>query len=111
MTKYRKNILTGSISDDIKQFSMEICNKYGVQISCMETDKDHIHYMLDIPPSISAEKLVKLIKSYTTYHIWECHDLRRYYWKERTFWTDGYFICSVGNVSQAQLRKYIENQG
>ncbi|MEI3228543.1 MAG: transposase [Lachnospiraceae bacterium] len=31
---------------------------------------------------------------------------------ERTyFWTDGYFVCSVGNDSEERLRKYIENQG
>ncbi|MCI9665568.1 MAG: IS200/IS605 family transposase, partial [Lachnospiraceae bacterium] len=27
----------------------------------------------------------------------------------RTFWTDGYFACSVGNVSEEMLKKYIEN--
>lgn len=31
--------------------------------------------------------------------------------KERTFWTDGYFACSVGNVSEQMLKEYIENQG
>ena len=30
--------------------------------------------------------------------------------KEHTFWTDGYFACSVGNVSEEMLRKYIENK-
>ena len=37
--------------------------------------------------------------------------LRKHFWKEHTFWTDGYFACSVGNVSEEMLRKYIENQG
>ena len=31
--------------------------------------------------------------------------------KEHTFWTDGYFACSVGNVSEEMLKRYIENQG
>lgn len=26
-------------------------------------------------------------------------------------YTDGYFVCSIGNVSKEQLQKYIENQG
>ena len=30
---------------------------------------------------------------------------------ERTYFLDGYFACSVGNVSEEMLRKYIENQG
>ena len=25
-------------------------------------------------------------------------------------WTDGYFVCSVGNVSEEMLRKYIEKE-
>ena len=32
-------------------------------------------------------------------------------WKEHTFWTDGYFACSVGNVSEEMLKRYMENQG
>ena len=111
VTKYRKKILKDNLSDDVKQYSKEICDKHNVKINCMECDKDHIHYMLDLPTSISVEKLVKLIKSYTTFHIWKRYNLSTYYWKEKTLWTDGYFVCSVGNVSQKQLRKYIENQG
>ena len=46
--KYRKKLfLNQSISDDIKQFSYEICNKHNVIIHEMETDKDHIHYMVE----------------------------------------------------------------
>lgn len=79
----------------------------------MKTDKDHIHYMIESYPSISISKIVNLIKSYTTYHIWERYKsiLSKQFWKENTFWTDGYFVCSVGNVSEEMLKKYIENQG
>lgn len=92
---------SGKISDDIKQFSYEICQKHNVIIRYMETDKDHIHYMIETEPTMSISKIVNLMKSYTTYHIW----------KEHTFWTDGYFACSVGNVSEEMLKRYIENQG
>ena len=79
----------------------------------METDKDHIHYMIETEPTMPISKIVNLMKSYTTYHIWERYPnyLRKHFWKEHTFWTDGYFACSVGNVSEEMLRKYIENQG
>ncbi|WP_443625970.1 transposase, partial [Catenibacterium sp.] len=32
-------------------------------------------------------------------------------WKEKTFWSDGYFSCSIGEVSLATVQKYIESQG
>ena len=41
--KYRKKLLVlRQISDDIKQFSYEICQRHSVIIRYMETDKDHI---------------------------------------------------------------------
>ena len=101
------------ISDDIKQFSYEICQRHSVIIRYMETDKGHIHYMIETEPTMSISKIVNLMKSYTTYHIWKRYPqyLRKQFWKEHTFWTDGYFACSVGNVSEEMLKKYIENQG
>ena len=68
--KYRKKLLTSKqISDDIKQFSYEICQKHRVIIRYTETDKDYIHYMIETEPTISISKIVNLMKSYTTYHI------------------------------------------
>ena len=70
--KYRKKLLIiKQISDDIKQFSYEICQRHNVIIRYMETDKDHIHYMMETEPTMSVSKIVNLMKSYTTYHIWE----------------------------------------
>ena len=40
-------------------------------IRYMETDKDHIHYMIETEPTMSISKIVNLMKSYTTYHIWK----------------------------------------
>lgn len=79
----------------------------------METDKDHIHYMIEIAPNISISKVFNFIKSYTTYHIWNKHQkyLLKHFWKEKTFYTDGYFVSSIGNVSEVTLKKYIDNQG
>lgn len=112
--KYRKKLLINKeISDDIKQFSYEICQKHNILIKYMETDKDHIHYMIETEPTISISKTINLMKSYTTYHIWKKHEkyLSEFFWKEKTFWTDGYFVCSVGNISEKILKEYIENQG
>ena len=112
--KYRYKILSNEeISNDIKLLSKNICNKHSISIKYMESDKNHIHYLIETSPNTNLSNLIKTIKSYTTYHIWNKYNdiLNKYYWKERTLWTDGYFICSVGNVSERQLKDYINNQG
>ena len=37
-------------------------------------------------------------------------ELAKFFWKEKTFWSDGYFSCSIGNVSKETIEKYIQNQ-
>ena len=78
----------------------------------METDKDHIHYMIETSPNINLSNFVKTMKSYITYHIWQKYYnyLSKYFWNERTLFSDGYFLASIGNVSQDVLKEYIENQ-
>lgn len=112
--KYRKELLSSKIiSRKIKQLSQDICEKHNVIISEMETDKNHIHYLIETEPNINLSDFIRVLKSYTTIHIWKTYEnfLKKHFWKERTFWTDGYFICSIGNVSEEQLRKYIKSQG
>ena len=57
--------------------------KSNIIIKYTETDKDHIHYMIETEPTISISKVVNLIKSYTTYHIWKKHTkyLNNHFWK------------------------------
>ena len=40
-----------------------------VNIKYMEVDKDHIHYMIEIRPNINLADFVRIMKSYTAYHI------------------------------------------
>ena len=63
--------------------------------------------MMELQPTISVSKVVMLVKSYTTYWIWQKFGNRL----GKEFWADGYFACSVGNVSEAMLAEYIKNQG
>lgn len=79
----------------------------------METDKDHIHYMIETDANVNLSNIIRMIKSYTSYHIWKHYGkyLSKEFWNEKTFWTDGYFICSIGNISEKTLAKYIDTQG
>ena len=43
---------------------------------------------------------------YTTRNYSNC--LTKHFWKENTFWSDGYFACSIGQVSQDIIEKYIQ---
>lgn len=112
--KYRRQLLNANnIATDVKKLSSDFANKHNVNIRYVETDKDHIHYMIETMPNINLANFVKGMKGYITYHMWQKYNayLSKCFWNEHTLFSDGYFIASVGNVSEEILKDYIENQG
>jgi putative transposase len=76
-------------------------------------DQDHIHCLVKSEPRISPLAIVRKLKQESTIQLWQRHakELKKHFWKERTFWSDGYFCCTIGNASQETIRQYIESQG
>ena len=113
VTKYRKQLLKGSIADDVKQKIFDIANTRGYEIIAMETDKDHMYFLISYDTTDRVCDIVKIVKQETTYYLWQKYGsfLSKQYWKKRIFWSDGYFACSIGEVSSATIQKYIESQG
>ena len=60
VTKYRKQLLKGTIADDVKQKIFDICNSNGWNIIATETDKDHVHFLVTI-----NEQIQKIAQNYT----------------------------------------------
>ena len=68
--KYRKKLLI-KYGEEIKQIIKDISYKYDFDILEIEVDKDHIHILVDSEPTRSISKVINLMKSYTTFHIWK----------------------------------------
>ena len=111
--KYRKQILVGAVEYDLKKIMRHISEMSDFDIEVMETDKDHLHMMIRSEPKLSPLQIVRRLKQMSTSTVWKKYRdfLRHNFYKEHTFWTDGYFVSSIGNVSQETIKKYIENQG
>jgi len=80
----------------------------------IEVDNDHIHVLVDSNPTRSPLYFVRLAKMMTTYYAWRSNwatFLKSVYWKERTLWSDGYFVATTGQASTETIRQYIESQG
>lgn len=113
VTKYRKQLLVSGIADSVKQLICSIAERAGYSIIAIETDKDHIHFLLEYDTTACVSDILKQIKQGTTYQLWRKYsaELSRQYWKKKVFWSDGYFACSIGEVSSETIQKYIESQG
>ena len=113
VTKYRKPVLIEQFAADVKQIIFDTCKKKHWYIRCMETDKDHIHILLQYNPKDSITDIVSMLKQTSTFYIWKHHMsfLKKHYWKEHTLWSDGFFAYTVGNACKNTVEHYIESQG
>ena len=109
VVKYRKKLLVNNMDDAMKQVLFEVGQESDFDIEVMETDKDHVHLLLDYPPKLSMASIVNRLKSMSTNRIWKqkAVELRKAFWKENTFWSDGYFCCSTGDAGTDTIKRYI----
>jgi putative transposase len=71
--------------------------------------KEHIHMLIEYPPSKSISDLVKHLKGRTSRMLQqEYTELKRRYWG-RHFWAIGYGAWSTGNVSESVVQEYLEH--
>lgn len=111
-TKYRRKI----INEDIKAFILtriENIKNHHPDLLFKEanTDQDHIHLLISIPPQWAVGKVVGLIKANTARSLKaEFPFLKEVYWGTDSIWSDGYFVSTVG-INEQTIRRYIEQQG
>lgn len=113
VTKYRRKLFYGDFRNTTKQCLVDVCIKHSWYVKRIETDKDHVHILLQYNPTDTISNIVSILKQCSTQYLWEQYAeyLQKRYWRERTLWSDGYFAASVGTVSQNVIERYIENQG
>jgi putative transposase len=101
---YRKKLLI-QLGNDVKQLMHDTANRYHFRIVKMDVDQDHIHLLIQYEPKMSIPEIVRLLKQMTMVHIWKQHEpyLSKHSWKERIFWSGGYFACFIGNVSKEMI--------
>ncbi len=101
--KYRKQILN-PISEELKQIIYNISKESDFKILEMETDKDHIHFLIKSEPKVSVLAIVRRLKQESTITLWKTQKeyLRKYYWNENTLLNDGYFLLQLEMLVKRQ---------
>ena len=76
----------------------------------MNVQEDHVHVLVQIWPRESVAEVVRILKGGTSKVIRaEFPELEEFLWGD-SFWADGYFAETVGQVDEEILRKYIRDQ-
>ncbi len=110
--KYRRNVFTEENQKTLKSICLELGIRYEYKFLEIGIDKDHAHFLIQTVPNISISGMVKAIKSITAKKMFEKHpEVKTFLWG-RQFWTDGYYINTVGQYGNlTMLENYVKKQG
>ena len=87
--------------------------KYYPEIQIIEanTDQDHMHLLVSIPPNITISQAIGMIKANTARAMRiKFPFLDQVYYGFDGLWSIGYFVSTVG-VNESVIKRYIEYQG
>ena len=115
VAKYRRKCLDGIRDQVFEAFKQCEANSH-LKIHNMNIDKDHIHLLISFPVDYSISQTINRLKQYTTNYLYRKEDtykwLKQFYCKKKCIlWTNGYFVSTIGQISEEIVFKYIENQG
>ena len=110
-TKYRRKIFNEGVKKYFQKLIKRIYDYYPeIVFFEVNTDQDHAHLHISIPPKMTVSRAVNIIKVNTSREIKKKFDfLKDVYWGTDGIWSDGYFVSTIG-INEKVIREYIENQ-
>ena len=107
--KYRRKIIYYKLREDIQGILKELCKWKGVEIIEGHMMADHVHMLVSIPPKYSISSFMGYLKGKSAMMIFERHSNLKYKFGNRHFWSEGYYVSTVG-LNEATIKKYIQEQ-
>lgn len=112
VTKYRKKVITDEMGDFMKNHAAYLCGRMECDMLSAETDRDHMHMLISMPPDVAPVKLINTLKTQLSkeVHLKYREHIEKYLWGDTPFWSASYFCATTGSVSMETVKNYIEEQ-
>ena len=107
--KYRRKVFYGEKRAEIGKILRELCNWKKVNIINAEVCPDHVHMLVEIPSKYSVSSFMGFLKGKSSIMIYEKWGNMKYKYRNREFWSRGYYVDTVGKNTKA-IDAYISNQ-
>ena len=105
-------VISEEVDRALKEVCLELENAYEIYFQEIGADKEHVHFLVQTVPSYSPSYVVKTIKGITGREIFKrCPEVKKQLYGGQ-FWTDGYFLTTVGkHTNEEAIAEYVKNQG
>lgn len=110
--KNRHKVLTEEIVTELENILRKIANDNKFSILEFNADKDYVRILIDCSPQHFIPDMMKAIKRVSARILMKKFGdgLRQKLWGGH-LWNPSYFISTVSDNTEEQVRKYIQSQG
>lgn len=106
--KYRRQVLVAPVDARLKEVLAAVSESHGWTLHTLEVMPDHVHVFVEADPTACAAEIVNRLKGASSRILRdEFPSLKS---RLPTLWSRSYFAGTVGSVSEAVIRRYIESQ-
>jgi putative transposase len=111
VTKYRRGVLSERAIEVIREAAQKVCDDFTAKLVELNGEDDHIHALVEYPPTLALSKLVNSLKGVTSRMLRsrEFPEVQAKLWGEH-LWSPSYFAVSCGGAPIEIVRQYIEDQ-
>ena len=111
VTKYRRNIFSKIILEDLKTIFESVCNDFNAELVESDGEKDHVHLLINYPPKVSIAKLVNSLKGVSSRMLRKKNhpEIMQNLWGNM-LWSPSYFAGSCGGAPLEIIKQYIQQQ-
>lgn len=111
VVKYRRKALDGPILEDCEAIMRDVCARSGCVLEEFNGEADHVHLLVDFPPTIRLSELVNQLKGASSRMLMQRHGwlLRHKLWGGH-LWSRSYYAGTSGGANLDTLKRYIEGQ-
>jgi len=110
-TRYRRKWLKEYVKKEFESACYSVVKKYPtLYIHSLNTNEDHVHIQIEIPPNITIAAVVQALKIESSFRIKRRFKFVREIYIDGSIWSVGYFVSTIG-LNEQQIRRYIAYQG
>ena len=109
--KYRRKIITPQIEKSLFVILTKLAADSGFTIAEFNTDLDHVHLLLECSPQHYIPNIIKGLKGVSARLLMKKYgdNLRKKLWGGH-LWNPSYFVATVSEQTEEQIRRYIQSQ-
>lgn len=109
--KYRHKILTSQVENKLIEILNTVADCENFQILECNTDKDHVHLLIDCSPQHYIPNIIQKLKGVSSRLLMkEFGMVLKKKLHGGHLWNPSYFVETVSENTEEQIRKYIKNQ-